>query len=153
MEMDCSATPIMRYMSAPLSIRFDPTILERLRKRARALPGATPSGLAERLVDEGLRMAEHPGIVFKDGPSGRRAAVALGPDVWEVAKVVREFDERGERAVKAAADLLNLPAERVRLALRYYGAYPDEIDAEMAMADEESRAAEEAWRAEQRLLA
>ena len=143
----------MRYMSAPLSIRFDPTILERLRKRARALPGATPSGLAERLVDEGLRMAEHPGIVFKDGPSGRRAAVALGPDVWEVAKVVREFDERGERAVKAAAELLNLPAERVRLALRYYGAYPDEIDAEMAMADEESRAAEEAWRAEQRLLA
>jgi len=70
--------------------------------------------------------------------------------VWEVAKVVREFDER---AVKAAAELLNLPAERVRLALGYYGAYPDEIDAEMAMADEESRAAEEAWRAEQRLLA
>lgn len=73
--------------------------------------------------------------------------------MWEVAKVVREFDERGERAVKAAAELLNLPAERVRLALGYYGAYPDEIDAEMAMADEESRAAEEAWRAEQRLLA
>ena len=26
-------------------------------------------------------MAEHPGIVFKDGPSGRRAALAFGPDV------------------------------------------------------------------------
>ena len=63
----------MHYMSAPLSIRFDPKILERLRRRARAVPGATPSGLAERLVDEGLRMAEHPGIVFKNGPSGRRA--------------------------------------------------------------------------------
>ena len=144
---------IMHYMSAPLSIRFDPTILERLRKRARAVPGATPSGLAQRLVDEGLRMAEHPGIVFKDGPTGRRAAMALGPDVWEVVKMVRELDERGERAVTAAAELLNVGLERVRQALRYYGAYPEEIDAEVAMADEESRAAEKAWRAEQRLLA
>ncbi len=143
----------MRYMSAPLSIRFDSTILDRLRRRARSVPGATPSGLAQRLVDEGLRMAEHPGIVFKDGPTGRRAALALGPDVWEVAKAVREFDERRERAIIAAAEMLNLPVERVRLALRYYGAYPDEIDAEMATADDESRAAEEAWQAEQRLLA
>ena len=143
----------MHYMTAPLSIRFDQTILDRLRKRARSVPGATPSGLAERLVDEGLRMAEHPGIVFKDGPTGRRAALALGPDVWEVAKAVRGLDVRRERAIIAAAEMLNLPVERVRLALRYYGAYPDEIDAEMAMADEESRAAEEAWRAEQRLLA
>jgi hypothetical protein len=140
-------------MSAPLSIRFDPAILERLRKRARSVPGATPSGLAERLVDEGLRMAEHPGIVFKDGPTGRRAALALGPDVWEVAKAVQELDERGERAIAAAAELLNLPAERVRVALRYYGAHSAEIEAEMAMADEESLVAEEAWKAEQRLLA
>lgn len=143
----------MHYMTAPLSIRFDQTILDRLRKRARSIPGATPSGLAERLVDEGLRMAEHPGIVFKDGPTGRRAALALGPDVWEVAKAVRGLDVRRERAIIAAAEILNLPVERVRLALRYYGAYPDEIDAEMAVADEESRTAEEAWRAEQRLLA
>jgi hypothetical protein len=140
-------------MSAPLSIRFDPAILERLRKRARSIPGSTPSGLAERLVDEGLRMAEHPGIVFKEGPTGRRAALSLGPDVWEVAKVLRELDERGEQAIKAAAELLNLPPERIRLALRYYGAYPDEIDAEVALADEESRAAEAAWQAERRLLA
>ncbi len=117
------------------------------------MPGATPSGLAERLVDEGLRMAEHPGIVFRDGPSGRRAALALGPDVWEVAKAVRELDERRERAITAAAEMLNLSIERVHFALRYYGAYPDEIDAEMATADEESRAAEQAWQAEQRLLA
>ena len=60
-------------MSAPLSIRFDTKLLERLRRRSQATPGSTPSGLAQRLVDEGLRMAEHPGIVFKDGPSGRRA--------------------------------------------------------------------------------
>ncbi|HYV01167.1 MAG TPA: hypothetical protein VEM93_02330, partial [Actinomycetota bacterium] len=143
----------LRYMSSPLSIRFDPRILDRLRRRARSIPGATPSGLAQRLVDEGLRMAEHPGVVFKDGPTGRRAALVLGPDVWEAVKAVREIDERGEDAVAAAAEILNLPADRLRAALRYYGANREEIDAEIAQADEDSRAAEEGWRAEQRLLA
>jgi hypothetical protein len=143
----------MRYMSSPLSIRFDPKILERLRRRARAVPGATPSGLAERLVDEGLRMAEHPGIVFKDGPSGRRAALSLGPDVWEVVKASSEVDERGEAAVLAVADILNLAEEQVRSALRYYADHQEEVDAEIALADEESAQAEEAWLVQQRLLA
>lgn len=143
----------MRYMSAPLSIRFDQAILERLRRRARALPGATPSGLAQRLVDEGLRMSEHPGVVFKDGPTGRRAALALGPDIWEVVKTVRDVEERGDEAVDVAAELLNLPRDRVRAALRYYAAYADEIDAELDEAEGESRSAEEAWQAEQQLLA
>jgi hypothetical protein len=98
-------------------------------------------------------MAEHPGVIFKDGPTGRRAALVLGPDIWEVIKAAREVDERGEEAVTAVADLLNLPVERVRAALRYYAAYPYEIDAEVALADEESLAAEEGWRAQQRLLA
>ncbi len=148
-----SATDTMHYMSVPLSIRFDPKILERLRRCARAVPGATPSGLAERLVDEGLRMAEHPGIVFKNGPSGRRAALALGPDVWEVVKASREMDERGEAAVLAVADLLNLADEQARAALRYYADYLDEVDAEIALADEESARAEAAWLVQQRLLA
>ena len=119
-----SPSDVMHYMSAPLSIRFDPKILERLGRRARVVPGATPSGLAERLVDEGLRMAEHPGMVFKNGPSGRRAALALGPDVWEVVKASREMDERGEAAVLAVADLPNLVNEQVRAALRYYADHP-----------------------------
>jgi hypothetical protein len=143
----------MRYMSTPLSIRFDPAILERLRRRARAIPGSTPSGLAERLVDEGLRLTEHPGITFKDGPTGRRAALFLGPDVWEVAKTMRELDERGEAAVAAAAELLNLAPEQVRVALRYYAAFSEEIEGEITLADEESQAAERSWRLQQRLLA
>lgn len=148
-----SATDTMHYMSTPLSIRFDPEILERLRRRARAVPGATPSGLAGRLVDEGLRMAEHPGILFKNGPSGRRAALALGPDVWEVVKASREMDERGEAAVRAVAELLNLAGEQVRAALRYYADHQGEVDAEIALADEESAQAEKAWMVQQRLLA
>lgn len=143
----------MHYMTAPLSIRFDERLLARLRRRAQATPGATASGLAQRLVEEGLRIAEHPGVVFKDGPSGRRAALAFGPDIWEVVKFLREIDERGPRAVVAAAEMLRLTEAQVRIAMHYYSTYPDAIDEEIAQADEESQAAEAAWAAEQRLLA
>jgi hypothetical protein len=149
----CSAAATMHYMTTPLSIRFDPSILERLRRRAGALPGATPSGLAQRLVDEGLRQAEHTGVVFKDGPAGRRAALALGPDIAEVIRVLKEVDERGPAAVDAAAEILHLTNARLRVAMGYYGAHADEIDGEIADGDEASLAAEMAWRAEQRLLA
>lgn len=98
-------------------------------------------------------MAEHPGIVFKDGPTGRRAALAFGPDVWEVVKVLREVDERGTDAVSAAAEILALAETKVRAAMHYHAAHAAEVDAEIAQADEESAAAETAWRAEQRLLA
>lgn len=143
----------MYYMTSPLSIRFERRVLARLRTRADATPGATPSGLAQRLIDEGLRMAEHPGIVFKDGPSGRRAALAFGPDVWEVVKVLREVDERGETAIAATAELMNLAESKVRIAMHYYAAHQEEIDGEIAQADDESAAAEAAWLAERRLLA
>jgi hypothetical protein len=109
--------------------------------------------LAQRLVDEGLRMADHPGIVFKDGPSGRRAALAFGPDVWEAVKVLRELDERGESAVNAAAELLALPPAKVRVAMHYYAAYPEEIDEEIDEADRVSVEAERAWDVERQLLA
>lgn len=98
-------------------------------------------------------MAEHPGVVFKDGPAGRRAALALGPDIWEVVTLAREIDARGARAVPVIAETLNLPSTRVETALRYYAAYPDAIDAEIADREAESRSAEEEWHTRQRLLA
>lgn len=139
-------------MTSPLSIRFDPAVLERLRRRASGLPGASPSGLAQRLVDEGLRQAEHPGVVFKDGPSGRRAALALGPDISEVISVLRDIDERGEPALEATAEVLALTVARVHVAVRYYAAFEQEIDAELAAAESASLEAERAWSTEQRLL-
>lgn len=140
-------------MGTPLSIRFDEDLLLRLRRYAQATPGATISGLAQRLVDEGLRMAEHPGILFKDGPAGRRPAIAYGPDVWEVIKFLREVDERGEAAVEATAEMMNLTEGQVRTAMHYYSAHATEIDDWIARADAEADAAYAAWEAEQRLLA
>ena len=98
-------------------------------------------------------MADHPGVSFKDGASGRRAALAFGPDVWEVVKVLREIDERGDDAIAATAEVMALPAAKVRVALHYYSTYPEEIDAEIEEADRLSSDAEHAWRTERQLLA
>src|SRR6266699_3286983 len=133
-------------MTTPLSIRFDPALLARLRRRASATTGSTTSALAQRLIDEGLRMAEHPGVIFKDGPSGRRAALAYGPDVWEVIKFLREVDERGPAAIDAAAEVFAVDTSRIATAISYYVDYAGEIDTEIADADDASARAEAAWR-------
>ena len=140
-------------MTTPLSLRFTPSLLARLRQRANAVTGASVAGLAQRLIDEGLRMADHPGVIFKDGPSGRRAALAYGPDVWEVIKFLREVDERGPAAIDAAAEVFAIDPSRIVTAISYYGDYSDEIDTEIAEADEASARAEAAWRVQQRLIA
>ncbi len=51
----------------PFSIRMSPRTLARLGVGAQRR-GEAKSRTAERLIDEGLRMEDHPGIVFKDGP-------------------------------------------------------------------------------------
>jgi hypothetical protein len=140
-------------MTTPLSIRFTSSLLARLRQRANATPGASAAGLAQRLIDEGLRMADHPGVIFKDGPSGRRAALAYGPDIWEVIKFLREIDERGPAAIDAAAEVFAVDASRISTAISYYGDFSDEIDTEITEADEASARAEAAWLVQQQLIA
>lgn len=147
-----SSTRYSHDMTAPLSVRFDRDVLERLRQHAAAVPGATPSGLAQRLVDEGLRMADHPGIVFRDGPAGRRPALVVGPDVWEVVVFLREIDERGEAAVFAAAETFGVPPSSVDAGIRYYTAFPAEIDAWIDEARVASERAELEWQRGQALL-
>ena len=92
-------------------------------------------------------------MIFKDGPSGRRAALAYGPDVWEVIKFLREVDERGPAAIDAAAEVFAVDASRIAAAISYYGDYPSEIDTEIAEADEASARAEAGWRVQQQLIA
>jgi hypothetical protein len=139
-------------------VRFDDTVAERLASFVTANPGMSLSSAANRLVDEALRMSEHPGLVFRPGPTGRRAGLTGGPDVWEVIRAVKSA-RRAEPDL-AEADLLamasentGLPARLTRAAVRYWSSYPDEIDAEIAAADAAEEAAEEAWRRERQLLA
>lgn len=136
----------------PFSIRMSPRTLARLDVGARRR-GEPKSRTAERLIDEGLRMEDHPGIVFKDGPTGRRAALAFGPDVWQVVKVVKEFGSTGERAIAGAAEWGNLSHAQVNVALRYYGDFTEEVDARIAFNREETERQYAAYQRTQQALA
>lgn len=138
-------------MSEVVSVRLSDQIAQRLRERAAAGDEAV-SGLAQRLVDEGLRMEAHPGIVFRPGPSGRRAAVMRGPDVWEVVGLLRSLDVSGQAAIVEAARWLGLAEAQVRAALGYYGAFPDEVDSQVAANQAAAERAQREWQAQQHLL-
>lgn len=102
-------------------------------------------------------MDEHPGVLFRDGPSGRRAVLIGGPDVWEVARVVAsvresEPDLDAEAVVRLAAETIGLPPRRIRVALDYWAAYPEEIELQIRDAEAAERLAEERWQRERRLL-
>ncbi|MGI8411129.1 MAG: hypothetical protein ACR2LV_01015 [Solirubrobacteraceae bacterium] len=128
-----------------LSMRPSKRTLERLRTRARLL-GEKHTVLAERYLEEGIRMDEHPGIHFIDGPGGRRPAViGTGLDVWEVVMVAKD----NEGSAKETAAYLEVDPRLIESALRYYGANRDEIDVWLAGVHEYNERAEAQWRAAQ----
>jgi hypothetical protein len=143
---------------AATPVRFDASVAERLSAFVTANPGMSLSSAANRLVDEALRMNEHPGIVFRPGPTGRRAGLASGPDVWEVVRAIKSA--RAAEPGLAEDDLLTMvagntgiPVRLLRIAVRYWAAYPEEIDAEITAADTAEDLAEGVWQRERRLLA
>ena len=91
------------------------------------------------LLDEGLKTRRFPGIVHREGPTGRRAAVMGGPDVWEVVRDLARVPGRGMDRVETLATETGLAAASILLAADFYAAFPEEIDA-LIVAD--ARAAE-----------
>jgi uncharacterized protein (DUF433 family) len=135
-------------MSRPISLRLSDRTIERLGARAERAE-MPPRTLAQRYVEEGLRMDEHPLVRFVDGPAGRRARlVGTGKDVWEVVAAVRDND--GD--VRRTADYLEIAQGLVRAAITYYGAHPDEIDRWIERNEREAAEAHAAWLAGQAAL-
>jgi hypothetical protein len=87
----------------------------------------------------------HPGIVFRDGPCGRRAGLPSGPDVWQVVGVLHRSGKKGEKALRYTAKWFNIEPQMVRTAIGYYAAHTEEIDDWIRRNDEEAEAAEAAW--------
>jgi hypothetical protein len=136
----------------PFSIRMSAGTLQRLDSGARRR-GEAKARTAERLIDEGLRMEDHPGIVFRDGPAGRRAALAGGPDVWEVIETVKGTSLAGDAAINAAAEWGALTQAQVRMAVRYYADFQDEVDERIELNRREAERLHAAYAREQAALA
>jgi hypothetical protein len=126
------------------SARLDQDVVARLERRV-ARAGLNKSRLAERYIDEGMRMDDHPGIVFRDGPTGRRAGLAAGPDVWEIIGALRSSGLERDEAVQSTAEWSGLTVRQVRDAVGYYSEYPSEIDERIRLNEEEADTAERRW--------
>ncbi len=72
-------------MTRPTSFRLPEELLERIEAESLAV-GASITQLVSSMLDEGLKTRRFTGVVYRNGPSGRRAALVGGPDVWEVVR-------------------------------------------------------------------
>jgi len=133
-----------------VSLDLDSTTLDRLAERERTT-GESRSQLAQRYIEEGLRMERHPRIVFRDGATGRRAVLIGGPDVWEVMSTVLQAEGDRDQVIATSVEWLGLPEFSIQAAMDYYAEFQAEIDDRI----ERNRALavqhEAAWRAERGL--
>jgi len=132
-----------------VSFRFDPRTLARLKHRSHEV-GAAQAALAERYIDEGMRVDEHPGIYFREGGSGRRPAL-LGTrlDVAQIIETLRQ----NENSIEETAEYLDIPAEQVETAVRYYAAYRNEVDEWIEQSRLVAERERELWRRQRDVLA
>jgi hypothetical protein len=131
-----------------LSIELDGALLDVLDEHGRE-DGESREEATARLVEEGLRMAKHPWVFFRDGPAGRRAVLMGGPDVWQVADVFLDQpmgdDESIGRTVERTVGLMGQPHHLVRAAVLYYLDYREEIEHWINRNADEAEQAEAEW--------
>jgi hypothetical protein len=114
-------------MASPTNVRFPDAVDKGLADYARQA-GAKKSTVVATAVREWLRMQAHPGVVFVVTVTGeRRAALAVGPQVWTVAESWLQHD-KDQRTAGVVADALGLTPADVETALEYWADYQDEID-------------------------
>ncbi|TVR73829.1 MAG: hypothetical protein EA415_06920 [Sphaerobacteraceae bacterium] len=113
--------------SRHLSVRIALETFDRLERESRRLP-VTKSELAKTLLEEGLRMERHPGIMFRRGAAGRRPALAGGPDVWEVIRAHKHLDSAVHERIRQTAEIASIREDEVQTARDYYNEFASEID-------------------------
>jgi len=107
-----------------ITARLPTPIDEDLRRILKAR-GEGPSEGVRRIVEEWWVGQVFKMIEFKDAPTGRRAAIRGGPDVWEVVSYWREYgdDKAGFHAHFGWTD-----PEALEEAIEYYHHFREEID-------------------------
>ena len=109
--------------STVLSMRLPTHSGQRLKRMAKR-HGWTPSDASARLVEEGLRRGEFAFLDFRDSAAGRQAYLQGSTlAVWEIMLLVGSY--KGN--VAAVAKHLRWPQAKVRAAVNYADAFPEEI--------------------------
>lgn len=133
-------------MPRSTSFRLSDAAKRRLSGRAE-VEGVSATALLERLITEGVDQLDHPGIVFRGPAHDRRAALAAGPDVWEVIARLQELEGSEEERIAVVGEESDLHPRLVRIAVDYAVEHPDDIrgriDRNRELAERSRRAAEE----------
>lgn len=110
--------------SIVLSMRL-PVESGRRLKRIANRHGWTASDASARLVEEGLRRSEFAFLDFRDSTAGRQAYIQGSTlAVWEVLLLLRSY--KGN--IGGVAKHLKWPETKVRAALSYAEAFPEEVN-------------------------
>ncbi len=91
-------------------------------------------------------------VVFRDGPSGRRPALAAGPEIVDVIGAIVGGDVPVDERKARAAEVHAITEVLVDAAMAYYSDFTEEID---GLLEDRARVADEAeasWRRQRELL-
>lgn len=113
-------------MAASTSFRISDTSRARLASRA-AREGMTATALLDQLIVEGSEQLDYPGIIFRGPAHDRRAALAAGPDVWEVVARLQELAGNEEHRISLLAAESDMHPRLIRIALDYAAEHAGQI--------------------------
>jgi hypothetical protein len=86
-----------------------------------------PALLLDQFIIEGTDQLDYPGIIFRGPAHDRRAALAAGPDVWEVVARLQELAGSEEHRISLLAAESEMHPWLIRVALDYAAEHADEI--------------------------
>jgi hypothetical protein len=118
---------------APINVRLSADRLRELELRARArnMPLRT---LAQRYLEEGMRIEAHPLIRFVDGAYGRSATlVGTDFDVWQIIWHATGVDG-APAGMQDIVGTTELNETQIQAALDYHKAFSAEIDGQLELA-------------------
>lgn len=130
-------------MPTSTSFRLGSEAKRRLAQRAEH-DGVSATSLLERLIIEGIDTLEHPGIVYRGPGHDRRAAVAGGPDVWEIVARLRQLGGGEEDRIETLAAETELHPRQIRVAIEFAALHSDDTHARIMRNEQAATVGQEA---------
>jgi hypothetical protein len=87
----------------------------------------TATALLDQLIVEGIDQLDYPGVIFRGPAHDRRAALAAGPDVWEIIARLQNLDGTKEQRITSLAEEPDLHPPLIRIALDDAAEHPEGI--------------------------
>jgi hypothetical protein len=113
-------------MARSTSFRISDAAKSRLSSRA-AHEGVTATALLDQLIVEGIDQLDYPGVIFRGPAHDRRAALAAGPDVWEIIARLQELAGTEEQRITLLSEESDVHPRLIRIALDYAADHANKI--------------------------